>query len=701
MGKEIIELKVDGMDCNNCAMSISRYLERRGLEGVFVNFQTKEVRFQPGQDDIDLSKIKAGIEKLGFLVLEEEAPMPFWTLEKKLLISAILSLPLLLGHLIMMTGVNWPWLESPLVQFLLAFPVFLIGVLHFGKSALNSLRGGVPNMDVLIFVGSSAAFIYSMIGWFLQDPTYYFFETAATIITLVLLGNWMEKRAVAQTTTAIEALTQLQAPMANRLLPSGELLPVAKSELRLGMLLQINEGDVVPSDAVVKSGEGLLDESMLTGESIPVPRSKGQEVIGGTTLLTGSLQAEVSAIGKNTVLEQMVELVKTAQQDKPPIQQLADKISAIFVPAVLLIALSTFLLSSLVFDISTGESLLRAIAVLVISCPCAMGLATPTAVMVGVGRLARLGVLIKGGRTVEQLAQVDHLVFDKTGTLTTGKFRIESAEYPSGEMKLANALVWEMERHSSHPIAQSLRQALDGMPRSEDIPNLTIKEERGIGMVATGDDGYTYRLGSRRLLDNEADCRGDIFLLRNTDIMAAFRLGDDLKTGAKETIEALQQQGLNTHILSGDQHEKTAKVAQTLGVTHFYAEQLPEQKLEKIRELSANASTAMVGDGINDAPALAQADLGISLSDASQVAIQSAKVVLLNGRIDVLPQAIGVAEKTVQTIRQNLFWAFAYNVVAIPIAALGFLNPMLGALFMAFSDVIVIGNSIRLKYKKV
>ncbi|MEO0875089.1 MAG: cation transporter, partial [Bacteroidota bacterium] len=324
MGKELIELKVDGMDCNNCAMSVSRYLERRGLEDVFVNFQTKEVRFRPGPDTLDLEKIKTGIHKLGFVVVEEEAAAPTWTLERKLIVSAIFTLPLLLGHLLLMTGLELSWLASPAVQFALALPVFLIGVTHFGRSALNGLlQAGVPNMDVLIFVGSSAAFVYSTIGWYLQDPTYYFFETAATIISLVLLGNWMEKRAVAQTTTAIGALTELQVPMANRLLPSGEVLPVAKTKLKLGMLLQINEGDLIPTDAVVKEGEGLLDESMLTGESMPVLREKGQEIIGGSTLISGTLQAEVIAVGKNTVLEQMVELVKTAQQDKPPIQQLA------------------------------------------------------------------------------------------------------------------------------------------------------------------------------------------------------------------------------------------------------------------------------------------------------------------------------------------------------------------------------------------
>lgn len=701
MGKELIELKVDGMDCNNCAMSISRYLERKGLEDVFVNFQTKEVRFVSGNGDIGLDKIKSGIEKLGYTVLEEEPPVVFWTFEKKLLVSAIFTVPLLLGHLLMMAGIAPAWLMNPWVQLALTLPPFTIGVLHFGRSALSSLRGGVPNMDVLIFLGSTAAFVYSVIGLVLQNPDYYFFETVATIITLVLLGNWLEKRAVAQTTTAIGELTQLQANTARRIWPSGQLEEIPQKDLRVGMLLQINEGDRIPADGTIEQGEGLLDESMLTGESLPIGKELNSELIGGSLLLKGNLQMKVTAAGKNTVLEQMVELVKTAQQDKPPIQQLADQISAIFVPAVVGIALLTFLLGHFAFGLPAAQALMNAIAVLVVSCPCAMGLATPTAVMVGVGRLAKLGVLIKGGRTVEQLASIKNIVFDKTGTLTTGKFRVEKAEYPTGEMKKANSLVWAMEQYSSHPIAVSLREALEGMPREVTLPKITVEEERGIGMTAVDEQGIRYRLGSKRLLQEDESCDGDIFLLRETEVLAVFKLGDDLKSGVSEAIQALRLQGRHSYILSGDREDKTRALAQKIGIEDYHAEKLPAQKLAIIKEISKGQPTAMVGDGINDAPALAQADLGISLSSASQVAIQSAKVILLKGRIDVLPQAMGIAEKTVQTIRQNLFWAFAYNIVAIPVAAMGFLNPMWGALFMAFSDVIVIGNSIRLKYKKV
>ncbi|MEZ4984887.1 MAG: cation-translocating P-type ATPase [Saprospiraceae bacterium] len=701
MEKEMIALEVDGMDCSNCAASISRFLERKGLEEVFVNFQTKEVRFVRNDERLTLEQARKGIEKLGYTIVEKEQPLAFWTLEKKLLISALCTLPLLLSHVGMAIGWHWESLHNPWVQLALTLPPFIIGVTHFGSSAMSSLRGGVPNMDVLIFIGSTAAFMYSLVGLWWQNPDYYFFETTATIITLVLLGNWMEHRAVARTTSAIGELTRLQAEKARRIMPSGTLVEIPRSELKKDMLVQINEGDIVPSDAIVEQGETFVDESMLTGESMPVAKTIGAELIGGSLLQQGHVQARIIAVGKDTVLSQMVELVKTAQQDKPPIQQLADKVSAIFVPVVVGIALLTFLVSYWGLGIPAGQALLNAIAVLVISCPCAMGLATPTAVMVGVGRLAQMGVLIKGGRTVEQLAGIRQLVFDKTGTLTTGNFRLEGATYFTKEEPLANAIAWTMEQHSNHPIARSLYSELAQRPRAEALPALIMEEVKGIGMSARTEDGETrYTLGGARILPNALkDTSGDIFLLRNETLMAAWHLGDDLKTGMEATIAALHEQGIGTAILSGDQKHKTRQLAERIGINEWYGEQLPAEKLAVIENLATRGAVAMVGDGINDAPALAKADLGISLSNASSVAIQSAKVVLLNGRIDVLPQAMALSRKTVQTIRQNLFWAFAYNIVAIPIAAAGYLNPMWAALFMAFSDVIVIGNSLLLRYK--
>ncbi len=680
------------MDCNNCAASIEQYLQRQGLKEVFVSFQTKEVRFRRAADDLTLEEAKAGIRQLGYEIIDDFSQRRRWTIERRLLISAIFTAPLLIGHLLMMAGVPLGPLENGWVQLALTIPVYAVGGLYFGRSALASLRGGVPNMDVLIFTGATAALVYSCIGLALQNPNYYFFETAATIITLVLVGNWLEQRAVAQTTSAIEDLSELQPERAKRILPSGLAISVEASSLQPGHLVQVNTGDRIPSDGTILEGQAEIDESMLTGESTPVFKTEGADVIGGSILRSGNVRVEITAAGRDTVLQQMIELVKTAQQDKPGIQRLADRVSAIFVPVVLGISLLTFLIGYGVFGIGTQQALLNAIAVLVISCPCAMGLATPTAVMVGVGRLARQGILIRGGRTVERLAQLKRIVFDKTGTLTTGRFRITHIDYPTGEERLANSLLHQIEQRSSHPIAEAIVREVADRPNGQPVDLIEVQEIPGRGMAARDRAGHTYRIGN-------VDGAG-IQLLRDGEPLARLDIQDDIKEDAATTIRQLETDGLRTVLLSGDREAKTAAVATTLGISDYRAEQLPDQKLAYIAELSEDQATAMVGDGINDAPALARAHVGISIGGASQVALQTAQVVLLNGRLDRLPLALHISRQTVQTIRQNLFWAFAYNIVAIPIAAVGLLNPMWGALFMAFSDVVVIGNSIRLKYRR-
>lgn len=703
MKKNIITLEVDGMDCNNCAMSITRFLERKGLEEVFVNFQTKEVRFQEDEDHFALEKVKKGIHKLGFTVVEAEQPAIWWTFERKLLISALFTAPLLFGHLLMMAGLHLPWLENAWVQLFLCLPVYIIGLLHFGRSALNSLKEGILNMDVLIFTGSTAAFIYSVIGLILAEPKYIFFETAATIITLVLIGNWMERKAVAKTTSAIADLSQLQVEKANKIMPSGTIISIKKEELRKGDLLQVNEGDKVPADGVVVAGDVEVDESMLTGESLPVPKRVGDKLIGASLLVAGNMQMEITAVGKDSILSQMIELVKTAQQDKPDIQRLADKISAIFVPVVLGISVLTFLGGYFLAGFTPQQALMNAIAVLVISCPCAMGLATPTAVMVGVGRLARQGILIKGGQTVEIFSRIKQIVFDKTGTLTTGKFKLDGIDYLQNDKRKIHSLIHKLEQRSSHPIAKSLVEEMEELPNGQNIPFARIEEEKGLGILAEGEDGVQYKIGSARILSDQQVNRKDhqVFLLENDQLIASIGLQDDIRADAREMIQRLQDIGVETIILSGDQQAKTAKVAHSLGVKHFHGEQLPAEKLQRIDDLRQNGLTAMVGDGINDAPALARADIGISLGGASQAAIQSAQIVLLKPQLNRIFEALVISKHTVKTIKQNLFWAFAYNIIAIPIAAAGYLNPMWGALFMAFSDVIVIGNSVLLRSKRL
>jgi len=704
MKNNTIELQVEGMDCANCAASITRFLERKGLEEVYVNFSTKEVRFRLGDSELGVEDVKAGIDKLGYTVVQEDQPQTWWTLERKLLISALFTAPLLLHHLLMMAGAGIPGLDDPWVQLAICLPVFLIGFVHFGRSALSSLRGGVPNMDVLIFIGSTAAFVYSLIGTLILEADYIFYETSATIITLVLVGNWLEKRAVEQTTTAIEELSRLQVVKARRIMPSGTIVTIDREEIRKGHILQVNEGDKVPADGIVKSGEALVDESMLTGESLPVEKAAGDEVVGASLIASGNFQMEVRAAGRDTLLSQMIELVKTAQQEKPDIQRLADKISAIFVPVVLTIAVLTFLVAHFAFGVASQQALMNAIAVLVISCPCAMGLATPTAVMVGVGRMAKNGILVKGGQTLEVFAKIRNMVFDKTGTLTTGAFAVDEVQYYTGDKRYVNALIRHLERHSSHPIARSLVREMEGRPNGMDLSDLEVREEKGVGISAYDPDGNAYKIGSARVLAaKEEGLSGaeQVYLTKNDELLAAIALSDDVKQEAVRTIRYLELNDIHPIILSGDRAAKTARVAALLGIDEYYAEQLPAQKLRIIERLSEEAPTAMVGDGINDAPALARATLGISLSDASHAAIQSAQIVLLNGNLERLRLALGISRKTVETIRQNLFWAFAYNIVAIPIAAAGLLNPMWGALFMAFSDVVVIGNSIRLKYKPI
>jgi len=704
MTKNHIELKVDGMDCANCAAGITKFLERKGLEDVYVNFQTKEVRFKLGNSDYSLDKVKSGIHKLGYTVIEEEKKKNWWSLERKLLVAAIFTIPLLGNHLLMMGGGSIPLLDNYWIQLILCLPVFALGAWHFGLSALRSVRAGVPNMDVLIFIGSTAAFIYSLIGNLMWEANYIFYETSATIITLVLLGNWLEHRAVKQTTSSIRALSELQVEEANRIMPSGVIVKIKKEEIRKGNLLQVNEGDKIPADGILVEGDATVDESMITGESIPIDKSLNDELIGGSILTSGNLQMKVTAAGRDTVLQQMIELVKSAQQNKPDIQRLADRISAIFVPVVLVIALLTVLVGHFGFNLSFQQALMNAIAVLVISCPCAMGLATPTAVMVGVGRMARNGILVKGGQTVEILSKVKNIVFDKTGTLTSGAFQVKDIDYRSTDQDKVNALVYLMEQRSSHPIAASLTASFASKVNGQldAWKDLEIVEEKGKGIVAKDQEGNVFRLGSSRILKNkEYPGAHQVFLTENDQLLAAIELEDDIKADAAPTLKYLNEQDIKTYILSGDKKQKTAQVASALGISEYYAEQLPAEKLQKIEELSRESFTAMVGDGINDAPALAKATVGISLSDASHAAIQSAQIVLLNGKLESLQKALSISKLTVTTIRQNLFWAFIYNVVAIPIAAVGLLNPMWGALFMAFSDVVVIGNSIRLSYKKI
>ena len=694
MAEQLIELNVTGMHCNNCAMSIHRLLEKKGLQDISVDFAGEEVKFS-NSATLPLPQIIKDIEGLGFKVVDDPAthsPKFYEQVENKFIFCAVFTAPLLL-HMVL----PWHVLHSPWVQLGLCLPVFMVGCLHFGKSAFNSVKGGVPNMDVLIFIGSTAAFLYSLAGT-LQNlgPQYMFYETCATIITLVLLGNVFEKRSVSQTTSAVKDLMKIQQTTANRII-NGDVEVISAQDVRPGDTLIVNHGDKIPVDGEVLSGSASVDESMLTGESMPVDIEKYGNVIGGTLVVNGNITMLATRVGSNTTLSQIIELMKKAQAAKPPVQKLGDKVAAIFVPVVIAISALTFLLTYFVRDLSLQTSLMNAIAVLVISCPCAMGLATPTAVMVGLGRAARNGILIKGGDTVEAVTDARYVVFDKTGTLTTGKFSIQDIKLIDGpSLEDVRGIITAIEERSNHPIALSLVEQLKGQPQAKTILR-SVTEEKGLGMRAEDVQGNNYFLGAGKVADTDYN----LSLYKNQVLLAQIAIDDTIKPEAAALISQLKAMGIKPVLLSGDKINRCLKVAATIGIDDVHGEKLPDEKLSIIDVYKKKGKTLMIGDGINDAPALTRADVGISMNGASQIAIQSARVVLLNNDLSTVVKFLQISRHTLLTIKQNLFWAFAYNIIAIPVAALGFLNPMMGAFTMAFSDVVVIGNSLRLKRKKI
>ncbi|MFY0253500.1 heavy metal translocating P-type ATPase [Chitinophaga sp. 30R24] len=689
------------MHCTNCALSVSKYLEKKGMQDVNVSFATEEVSFT-APAGADSKEVLSGINQMGYRVILPEdkpaAPKRYNTLTFKFIFCLIFTAPLLL-HM----WVNWSWLHHPWVQFGLTLPVYTAGMWHFGRSAVRSLINRMANMDVLVTLGATAAFAYSFVGTVIYgNPDYMFYETTAAIITLVFLGNMLEEKSVKQTTSAIADLAKMQVTTA-RLINTDHghehIHEVDNRTLRPGDCVLVNTGDKVPMDGTVYWGSGHANESMITGESTPVGKKEKDKVMGGTILEDGSIKVYITATGKDTVLSYIIELVKQAQADKPPMQKLADRISAIFVPLVLSIAVLTFLGWYFVGHATLATAMMRSVAVLVIACPCAMGLATPAAVMVGLGRAAKNGILIKGGHTLEMFKDIRQVVFDKTGTLTTGKLQLSEYRFFDMPEEAFKQVVYSLEKYSSHPIARSVA----GLWKSAgEVPLQQVREHKGLGMRAKDKAGNEWQLGSFRMAEGlTADNGHHLYLIKNNQLAGWLDFNDEVRPEAAAVVAALKRSGIKPILLSGDTIHKCQELASRLGITEVYAEQSPQQKLQMVDTLMQQAPTAMVGDGINDAPALAKATIGISLSDATQVAMQSANVVLLNNNLGALPLALGLGKHTYLTIKQNLFWAFIYNVVAIPVAALGFLNPIVGAGIMGLSDVVLAVNSVRLRYKHV
>ena len=703
---EKVSWKIEGMSCTNCALTIDKYLSGIGLKQVKVNFIGGDISFEL---DAATPKqaIAKGIEGLGYHVItgdksdQQKDRRLFKNHFQRFLFCMIFTSPLLVH---MIPGVHIHLLMDPFVQLALTIPVFIVGMDFFGRSAIKSLWKGIPNMNVLIALGAVAAFGYSLYGTLIgQAAQFMFYETTATILTLVFLGNWMEDKSVETTQAALKKLAVSQKVMANMIAYDDEhqehVFAVENTVLKVGDILLIKSGETIPMDCKILWGEASINEAIISGESAPVEKKMNDKLIGGSLVENGTIKAYVSAVGEDTILSNILKLVKEAQTDKPPIQQLADKISAIFVPVVVSIAVITLLLNYFIGHHTFSESLLRAIAVLVISCPCAMGLATPAAIAVGLGRAAKNGVLFKNSKSLEIFKSIKQVVFDKTGTLTTGQFSITNFEVKDGQEAEFKRIAFSLEKYSNHPIAKAVTNE---WKTKDEIRWTKIEEIRGLGMKAIDKDGNEFLAGSFKFAENLTNEKlHSIYLIKNKELIGTIDVAVEIRPEAKEVVRQLNMKGIKTILLSGDRQEKCDQVARSIGIEEVFAEQTPQQKLVKITSLNHIAPTAMVGDGINDAPALAKATVGISLSDASQIAMQSAQVVLMNHGLKNLPLSLGLGKHTYITIKENLFWAFAYNIVAIPVAAFGFLNPTFGALVMGLSDVVLAINSVRLNFKKV
>lgn len=716
-------LLIEGMTCAACSTRVDKALNKiEGIVKANVNLATNKatVQYPSGVlTDEDLIQV---IEKAGYKAeieverdLDREKELrekEIKSLKTSFIVSAILSLPLFSAMFFHMAGVDNSLsniLNNGWFQLALATPVqFIIGY-RFYKGAYNSLRGGGANMDVLIAMGTSAAYFYSLYNVLIGVHEYYF-EASAVIITLILLGNTFEAVAKGKTSEAIKKLMGLQ-PKTAKVVRDGIEMDIPIEQLVIGDVIVVKPGEKVPVDGIIVEGNSSLDESMITGESIPIDKTIDDEVIGATINKFGSFKFKATKIGKDTVLSQIIKLVEEAQGSKAPIQRLADKISGIFVPIVVVIALVTFFGFYLIGgDFNTG--LINAVAVLVIACPCALGLATPTAIMVGTGKAAENGILIKSGEHLERTHKMDTIIFDKTGTITKGEPELTNIltfnDYNRDEILRISASV---EKASEHPLGQSIVKKAE-----EELVRFTNPESfmsiPGKGLRAEF-EGKNVLIGNRRLMSEnnisvsereedllklEQEGKTAMLVALDGSLSGIIAVADQIKETSLKAIKELQHMGLEVYMITGDNERTAQAIAKQVNITNILADVLPENKAEAVEKLKSEGKhVGMVGDGINDAPALAAADVGFAIGTGTDVAMEAADITLMRGDLNEVVTAIRLSHRTMKTIKQNLFWAFFYNSIGIPFSALGFLNPMVAGAAMAFSSVSVVSNSLRLK----
>lgn len=717
-----ISLDIKGMTCASCVNRIEKVLKKdSGVLSASVNLATEKAKIEYDDAHLDSTKLISLVAKAGYQASLSENKKPvdkkYLLKKEKLLIilSSLLTLPLVLPMLLEPFGINI--MPPPWIQLMLATPVqFYVGA-RFYKSGWGAIKAKTGNMELLVAIGTSAAYglsIYLLLKnleHLEHHMPHLYFEGSAVIITLVLLGKYFEARAKQQTSAAISALQKLQ-PVTARARKDGKEVEVNVENLKLKDLVIIKPGERIPVDGEIVKGITQVDESLITGESLPIDKNEKDKVVGGSINGDGMILVEVTALGSETMLSRIIRMVEDAQAVKAPIQRLVDKVSAYFVPTVILIAVLTIVLTGLI----TGNweaGIINGVAVLVIACPCALGLATPTSIMVGTGVAAKAGILIKDAEALEVAHSVTTVAFDKTGTLTEGKPSLSKLITFNRTENEILAILASIQSGSEHPLAKAILNEANAKKISYSHAT-SMKAIAGRGLEAEV-DSVKYFIGSKKVLtdlnihDDEvttiAQEREDLgetvsFLLNVVDkkVLAVFSFKDSIKASAAKTIERLKSLGIKTVMLTGDNKGSAALVAKALGIDYVRAEVLPQDKAAIVQEFKSKGEiVAMVGDGINDAPALAAAHVGIAMSTGTDVAMHSAGITLMRGNPLLIPDAISVSRRTYTKIKQNLFWAFIYNVIGIPLAAFGYLSPVIAGAAMAFSSVSVVTNSLLLR----